>query len=532
MGEAALLYPNNAQKQLYSCVAVDSVSLLALDVTTVESALLPVLKEIFRKREYIRVFQTVQLLSRLPPKKMIQLQAGVTSRTFADGETIFRQGDPGNSFMVILEGSVRCVLRGGGSRKESTEGAVLGPLDCLGERCLVAKEARRFDAVCKGPVTCLLLGEAHFQLILEEVESELVSALRRTSVVDPEDDVPTVACKYEDLKKIRTIGTGTFGRVLLVQDAVSQATYAMKSMNKVDIIATSQEENIFSERDVVRMCAKCPFVINLITTFNLPDQVCMVLEFVQGGELWSYIYEEQKAGLVPRNDSGTGFHIDAARFYAANVILAFEYLHKKNIVFRDLKPENLVLDRNGYLKLVDFGFAQVLPYLRDGQYFDKMFTLCGTAEYLAPEVILQKGYDRGVDQWAIGCFIYELVYGFTPFRDEDGGDTQAIFDNIVCSQDSLQFPSHADPHLESLIRGLLEVNPVFRLGNQKGGGMENVRYHPFFASVDWDCVGGMTLPAPYVPAVSDVLDCSNFDEYEEDDEVPQYDGDQDLFAQF
>ena len=188
----------------------------------------------------------------------------------------------------------------------------------------------------------------------------------------------------------------------------------------------------------------------------------------------------------------------------------------------------MLLDQRGYLKVIDFGFAKVLPYLREGILREKTYNPCGTPEYLAPEIVLMKGYDKSVDLWALGCFIYELIYKRTPFQDEV---TSIIFENIVTSNDSLCFDPYGGHDLESVVRKLLEVNPVFRLGNLKNG-MDDIKKEPYFASIDWEALQRQESPTPYVPPIRGDLDCSNFDEYEEEDDVPPYDGDQDIFANF
>ena len=179
-----------------------------------------------------------------------------------------------------------------------------------------------------------------------------------------------------------------------------------------------------NEKNLLFECSSSPFVLGLLQTFNHPDQILMLMEFIQGGELWSYIYE--KTNTVARNAAG-GFEMSAVKFYAANVILAFRHLHKKGIAYRDLKPENLLLDSNGYVKVIDFGFAKKFPYLKGGDRMEKTYTLCGTPEYLAPEIVMSKGYDKCVDYWAYGCFVYELYLSRTPFQADY---TTKIFQNI------------------------------------------------------------------------------------------------------
>ncbi|KAF9769447.1 hypothetical protein IL306_013137, partial [Fusarium sp. DS 682] len=179
-----------------------------------------------------------------------------------------------------------------------------------------------------------------------------------------------------DFDILRTLGTGSFGRVHLVQSKHNQRFYAVKVLKKAQVVKMKQVEHTNDER---RMLAdvKHPFLITLWGTFQDPKNLYMVMDFVEGGELFSLL---RKSGRFPN---------PVAKFYAAEVTLALEYLHSKNIIYRDLKPENLLLDRHGHLKITDFGFAKRVP--------DKTWTLCGTPDYLAPEVVSNKGYNKSVD---------------------------------------------------------------------------------------------------------------------------------------
>eukprot|EP01035_Chromulina_nebulosa_P025917 gene25917-33876_t len=167
------------------------------------------------------------------------------------------------------------------------------------------------------------------------------------------------------------------------------------------------------------------------------------------------------------------------------------------------------MDSNGYLKMIDFGFAKKFPFMKNDQKQDKTFTLCGTPEYLAPEIVISKGYDKGVDYWALGCLIYELFLARTPFQADY---TTKIFQNIIAADKVLEFPAGMDPQHVALVKKLLSVNPSFRLGNLSGG--------------------NKTIPAPYSPPMKNALDSSNFEQYEEADEIPHYDGNQEPFANF
>jgi len=241
-----------------------------------------------------------------------------------------------------------------------------------------------------------------------------------------------------------------------------------------------------------------PFLIKLHATFRDHDRLYFLLEPCLGGELFSVLRER------------TLFDEPTARFYAACVVSAFEYMHSKNIIYRDLKPENLLLDRQGYLKVTDFGFAKDISTGRT-------WTLCGTPDYLAPEIVAGKGHGKGVDWWTLGIFIYEMLASYPPFYDEDPMKTYAKI-----MQGNITFPSHFSKEAVSLVKKLLHPKAFKRLGVVKGGA-KLVKKHPWFKDLDWDALYRKELIGPIIPTIKDEYDLGNFDEYPEEEEViPPY----------
>jgi len=250
------------------------------------------------------------------------------------------------------------------------------------------------------------------------------------------------------------------------------------------------------------------------------------MEFVQGGELWTYIYEKPK--LIGRNKQLGGFHTKPAQFYASCVVLAFEAIHGRGVAYRDLKPENLLLDDRGYLKVIDFGFAKRIPFSKGSKLMSKSYTLCGTPEYLAPELVLSKGHDRAIDYWALGCLVFELLVGRTPFAHDSQNE---IFKRIIHSKKTLAFPKNMDKPAVDLINKLLSPNPSYRLGNQHGG-VGEIKSHPWFGEALMDSILEGKEAAPYVPELTDASDTSCFDAVEDDGFVPPYSGSQKVFTAF
>ncbi|XP_059076413.1 cAMP-dependent protein kinase type 1-like [Cryptomeria japonica] len=187
------------------------------------------------------------------------------------------------------------------------------------------------------------------------------------------------------------------------------------------------------------------------------------------------------------------------RFYAAQVLLSFEYLHSRNIIYRDLKPENLLLDEMGYIKVADFGFAKVVDR--------RTFTLCGTPDYLAPEILLNKGHGKPVDWWTFGVLVYEMLAGFTPFQDSD---TFGTYQKILKCK--LRFPTHFSYNARDLINKLLTPDLTKRIGCLKGG-VRDIKSHPFFEHVDWDWLLQKRETPPYKPICNGKEDVSNFEDY-------------------
>jgi len=221
--------------------------------------------------------------------------------------------------------------------------------------------------------------------------------------------------------------------VTLVQNSASKQVFALKAMQKQQIMQSKQERNIMNEKNLLMVC-RHSFVLDLVACYQDINSIYMLMEIVQGGELWTYIYE--KTSIIPRTKAG-GLSVKDTQFYSGCVISAFKYIHGMGVAYRDLKPENLLMDHKGYLKVIDFGFAKHIPYTKNGRPQAKSFTLCGTPEYLSPELVLSKGHDKSADYWALGCLIYELLVGHTPFQHDN---QQEIFKRIIQSTRYLHFP--------------------------------------------------------------------------------------------
>jgi len=257
------------------------------------------------------------------------------------------------------------------------------------------------------------------------------------------------------------------------------------------VVELDLQKHIISEKQVMDMMHN-KFLVNLHITYKDDLRVYFLLDVCLGGELFTILRHRRY------------FNEPTARFYAACVVEGFDYMHSLDVIYRDLKPENLVLDSNGYLKITDFGFAKVCP--------DKTFTLCGTPDYLCPEIVTGQGHGKGVDWWTLGILIYEMLASFPPFVADDPIDT---YRKIIRGR--IRFPRYFSQEVRDLIRGLLHNRPTRRLGVLKGGA-DNIRNHPWYKRFRWDWLQKGTMPAPIVNKVKDMTDLSNFAEVEVDDD--------------
>jgi len=198
----------------------------------------------------------------------------------------------------------------------------------------------------------------------------------------------------------------------------------------------------------------------------------------------------------------------ATKFYAAGILEGLTYMHRRHIVYRDLKPENVLLDSDGYPVIVDFGFSKIVN--------DKTYTFCGTPLYLAPEIVLSRGHDRAVDYWSLGCLLYEMLFGYSPFY-RPGIDQKGLFKSIVYG--NWKFPSQSDlsKPARDLIKGLLEKRPAERLGCLAGG-YRDVKNHPNFQGVNFTKLVKKQIKAPWVPEIDNPLDISHFENFDGDDD--------------
>lgn len=279
------------------------------------------------------------------------------------------------------------------------------------------------------------------------------------------------------------LGAGAFGKVTLVVDQEKHKAFALKAVSKLQVVQNKQTTQMLNEKKVMQRLESM-FLVNLLTTYKDDWFLYLLLDVCLGGELFTI------------HRSHGSFDEATARFYVGCVVEGFIHAHSHNVAYRDLKPENLVLDSDGYLKITDFGLSKFI----DGS----TFTMCGTPDYLAPEIITGQGHGLAVDWWALGVLIFELIASHAPFFDDT---MNGIFRKIMACE--FQFPKVFSPECKDIVGRLLKVRPTKRLGIIKGGA-ELLKKQPWFNGFDWSSLKEKRMTAPIKPTVKSFDDLDNF----------------------
>jgi serine/threonine protein kinase len=288
----------------------------------------------------------------------------------------------------------------------------------------------------------------------------------------------------DDFELLTVIGKGSFGKVMQVRKKDDGKIYAMKVLRKDTIIARKQVTHTKSEKNIL-MKIQHPFIVNLNYAFQTKDKLYMILDYINGGELFFHLKKEGR------------FAEARVKLYAAEIAAALDHLHNLDIVYRDLKPENILLDSEGHICITDFGLSKQI------EKSEGTTTFCGTPEYLAPEVLKGQGHGTAVDWWSLGTLLFEMLTGLPPFYAQN---VNVMYTKILSGE--LRFPSYISDNAKSLLEGLLTRDPEERLG-AKGG--TEVKHHPWFADIDWDKLLKKEIDPPFKPKVKNIEDTSQID---------------------
>ncbi|XP_052429371.1 cGMP-dependent protein kinase 1a isoform X2 [Carassius gibelio] len=493
-GELAILYNCTRTATVRT---VTSVKLWAIDRQCFQTIMMRT--GLIKHAEYMELLKSVLTFRGLPEQILSKLADVLEETHYEDGDYIIRQGARGDTFFIISKGKVT-MTQEDCPGQEPVYLRSMGKGDSFGEKALQGEDVRTANVIAAESVTCLVIDRDSYK--------HLIGGLEDVSNKSGED--AEAKAKYEvenaffsnldlsDFNIIDTLGVGGFGRVELVQLKSDELkTFAMKILKKRHIVDTRQQEHIRSEKLIMQE-AHSDFIVRLYRTFKDSKYLYMLMEACLGGELWTIL-----------RDRGN-FDDSTTRFYTACVVEAFAYLHSKGIIYRDLKPENLILDHRGYAKLVDFGFAKKIGFGK------KTWTFCGTPEYVAPEIILNKGHDISADYWSLGILMYELLTGSPPFS---GPDPMKTYNIILRGIDMIEFPKKITKNAANLIKKLCRDTPSERLGNLKNG-VKDIQKHKWFEGFNWDGLRKGTLTPPIIPNLTSSTDTSNFDSFPEDNEEP------------
>ena len=299
-----------------------------------------------------------------------------------------------------------------------------------------------------------------------------------------------------DFDIVKVLGRGAFGKVMLVKNKsdTTNKLFAMKSLKKADIVRANQVEHTITERFVLEEI-NSPFLSHLSYAFQTPDKLYIVMDYMTGGELFFWIKKHRK------------FSESRAKLYLAECCLAIKAMHDKNVIHRDLKPENILLDQDGHVKIVDYGLAKggITGAGEEGG----TKTFCGTPEYVAPELVENRGHGKAVDWWALGVILYELLYGLPTFYDKN---VKKMYTKIL--HDPIKFANNVtvSDNAKDFIRKLLERNYRNRLGSSATGPAD-VLGHPFFSGMDMNKVLNKQIAPEFVPPKQkNDADVRNFDD--------------------
>mmetsp|Transcript_27285 Transcript_27285/g.41270 ORF Transcript_27285/g.41270 Transcript_27285/m.41270 type:complete len:804 (+) Transcript_27285:136-2547(+) len=478
-GERALLTgePRNG-----NVIATSACSTLCLSRDTFEKILGP-LSNLIDHSMKKRVLTGVPIFanSHFQPYEMARLTDMVTEVRFQKGDVLAEEGKPAKQNLYIIRTGRIVVANDNGVINTLVEGDYFGDKSLKDPEGAVSKQTISAQA----DTTCGVLTRSAIERVIGNID-------RLGQALPPATTSLNRGIRFKDLVKFRILGVGTFGKVWLVSHKRTGVPYALKMLNKREIIGHHQVDGVIREKNIMSSIDH-PFVVNLVSTFQDERCLYMLIELVQGGELFSVIHTETRDGIPNAN----------SRFYAACILESLSHLHHRSICYRDLKPENILIDGKGYCVLVDLGFAKIVV--------DKTYTLCGTPEYLAPEIILSKGHDKGVDYWAFGVLIYEMLVGRSPFYSY-GTDQVSLFKRIVQVKYSFPPGGAVNEQAQDLIQRLIVRRQANRFGCLARGDMD-IRDHSWFNVIDVDKLLHKKIPAPWVPRIKDPLDASHFDSY-------------------
>jgi len=501
-GELALLYfvPRAATVK-----AKTKSTVWVIDRTNFKNILMKVSDN--KLRDYVRYLDGVVILQSLLSEEKKQLAKALVEMHFQKDEAVIQQGEPGSTFYILYDGVVS-IQKDGTAITSLSASVARGTAQYFGEGALLDNETRGATVqVTSDTAKTLVLDRDSFNMLLgplkDIIERNRQAGASRPSMVGKGEagaggiapattEKPREKILRRDLTRIGLLGCGGFGAVELHEHKISKETYAMKGLSKGYILKTGMQESVMNEKNILMM-TNSDFVIKLFETYNGQQMLYFLLEPALGGELYA-TYNRK------------GFHgsVKHCMYYVAGTVFAFEHLHERRIIYRDLKPENLLLTEKGHIKLTDMGLAKFV--------IGKTFTTCGTPDYFAPELIASTGHTNAVDWWTLGILTFELMSGHPPF---ESAYPMQIYAKVTRGISKVPFPAKCQGQVGDLIKQLLRNEPSERLP-MRAGGVQNLKSHKWFEGFNWEALKQLTLPVPYEPVVKSKKDLANFSARKED----------------
>ena len=333
--------------------------------------------------------------------------------------------------------------------------------------------------------TCIICRKPRIKNYKKISSQGNLCSTKSSSSLDSQKEAIPRSKSMDDFQPLKLVGKGSFGKVILVKYFNNDKIYAMKILDKEEIIRRKQIKHTKTERLLLEKLNH-PFIAQLQFAFQDPKKLYLVTEFMQGGELFFHIKRR------------SGFKEVSTKFYMSQIFLAIDYLHKNGYIYRDLKPENILIDKEGNIKLTDFGLSKVISNNGD---INTTNTLCGTLEYIAPEIFKRKPYDKSIDWFSFGVVLYEMLTGQLPFHIKNEEFDENKYKNI-------KYPEKMSPEAKELIEKLIEIEPEKRLGYNSS---DEIRNSAFFKEVDFEKVYNKEYRPPFKPRLNGELDLKYFD---------------------
>ena len=435
-------------------VAEPDCILAEIDFDTFKEILGGDLKAAQAKSSQLNTFDNIPLMRILSDDKIEFLQNNLKVEKFQNGKKIINQGDTGDKLYIIKQGRVDFFVNSRYIRS-------LNDGEDFGARSLIlTTDKRSATAIANGEVYCYTLTSKIFKSILEPNLYEYF-----TNKIYLEDNT----IELKDLDNIKELGSGSFGSVNLVKNKKNKYYYAIKALDLQQIKKENLEVCVELEKDVL-LKIDHPFIMKMVKYLKNESYIFFINEYIKGKELWEVIRD---IGLLSKEQT---------QFYGGSILLAIDYLHKQKVIYRDIKPENVMVTVKGYIKIIDFGTVKEIQ--------DRTSTIIGTSHYMAPEITKGEGYSFQVDIWSIAICMYEFFCGKLPFG-EDYDDPMDIYRAV--SKEELSFPDFVkDEKFIQLMNKMLKKNPTQRLWKFK-----QIKEDPYFNDFDWNKLISLSYPPPY-----------------------------------